>query len=133
MENEIDLLIDEHCKAYELLLEQSQQLFALVEKDVDEGELESLLKRRQETIRLMESADEKIKKAKGKPGPKEIERIGKTIEKILKLDRESSRLLEKSKSGVAEKITEIMTNITVVKGYGPDSGPGPGKFISVRK
>lgn len=133
MENEIDLLIGERYKACELLLTQSRQLLALIEKDVDEGELEALLNGRQETIRLMESADGKIKKAKGKPDPKEIEKIGKTIEKIMELDRESSRLLERSKSGVAEKITEIMSNIAVVKGYGPDSGPGSGKFISVRK
>ena len=133
MENEIDLLIGDQYKTYELLLEQSRELLALIEKDAGEGELEALLKGRQETIRRMESGDEKIKKAKGKPGPKEMEKIGEIIKKILELDRESSRLLEQSKSGVAEKITEIMSNIAVVKGYGPDSGPGSGKFISVRK
>lgn len=133
MEIDFDALTSEQQRNYDLLLKQSEKLVALIKGKDDESALEELIAARQQTIELMAGTDEKIKKAGGKQKPKALEKLAKTIEKILALDRESGKLLETSKSSLAEKIKTISKSVAALKGYGPGTGPGSGKFISIRK
>ena len=59
--------------------------------------------------------------------------MGETLEKIIALDMKSNKLLESSRSKLANKVMAMSKKVSAIKGYGPDSGKGLGKFISVRK
>lgn len=123
----------EQQRNYDLLLKQSEKLVAFLKENGDEGALEAAVKQRQETIEKIMKTDRKMKKAKDKPAADVIAKLGETLGKIISLDAESNRILETSKSNLAEKITSMSKSVSAIKGYGPQTGKGSGKFISVRK
>ena len=133
MKSESGLPVNEQQRNYELLLEQSEKLVALLKENSEESVLEKVIKGRQETIEKIMKTDRKMKKAKDNQAPDVIAKLGTTLEKIIALDGESNKLLESSRSRLAKKITDMSKNVAVIKGYGPQRGKGTGKFISVRK
>ena len=74
-----------------------------------------------------------MKKAKEKPTQEDIAKLGETLNKIIALDGQSNKLLKSTKSKLATKVTAMSKNVSAIKGYGPGTGKGLGKFISVRK
>lgn len=133
MKTESDPPVTEQKRNYDLLLEQSEKLVALLKESADEIALEAAVKERQETIVKIMKTDRKMKKAKNRPAPEVIAKLGATLEKIIALDGESNRILETSRSDLAEKITAMSKSVSAIKGYGPQTGTGSGKFINVRK
>jgi len=133
MKTESDPPVTEQQRNYDLLLEQSEKLVALLKESGDEGALEAVIKDRQKTIEKIMKTDRKMKKVKDKSAPEVIAALGETLEKIIALDRESNRIIETSRSDLAEKITAMSKSVSAIKGYGPQTGTGSGKFINVRK
>ncbi len=133
MKTESDPPVDKQQRNYDLLLEQSEKLVALLKESADEIALEAAVKERQETIVEIMKTDKKMKKVKNRPAPELIAKLGATLEKIIALDGESNRILETSRSDLAEKITAMSKRVSAIKGYGPQTGTGSGKFINVRK
>ena len=125
--------VDKQQRNYDLLLKQSEKLVALLKEGADEEALEAVIKERQETIGIIMETDVKMKKAQDKSATEVIAKLGETLEKIIALDGESNRILETSRSNLAEKITAMSKRVSAIKGYGPQTGTGSGKFISVRK
>lgn len=133
MKSESGLPVNEQQRNYDLLLEQSEKLVALLKESGNESALESVIGERQETIEKIMITDKKMKKAKDKSAPKVIAKLGETLEKIIALDGQSNKLLESTRSKLAKKVTAMSKNVSAIKGYGPGTGKGLGKFISVRK
>lgn len=133
MKNESNPPITEQQKNYDLLLKQSEKLVAMLKESADEAALDAAITDRQETIEKVMKTDQKMKKAKGKSSPELIAKLGKTLEKIIALDGESRKLIETTRSNLVKKITDMSKKVSAIKGYGPQTGSGPGKFISVRK
>ncbi|GMT42458.1 MAG: hypothetical protein IEMM0002_0869 [bacterium] len=137
MKNETDDLIEEQQKNHTSLLDFSKRLIAAVKEENSDDVLETLMEKRQGIIAGISRTGKKIKKSlAGKtslPDKKALDKLGKTIEEILALDRESGEILRKRKSSVADKMKSINMGSAAVKGYGRDKSGGTGRFISIRK
>lgn len=133
MKNELYLLIKEQQKEHNRLLELSMRLATLAKKEKPEKELELLMNERQEIIAGIDRNWKKLKNAPEEEAPGMMEKIGKTIEKILEMDRTSSEILQKRSSKMAENMKSINKGSVAVKSYGRGKSGGSGRFISIRK
>lgn len=134
--DKIEKLIEEQRKNYEKLLELSSLLLKLLKEKGDKAKPEALMKERDGVINAVKKVEKRLKKYEGdiQPGHKGAERIGKIIEKIMKLDRQSMELLEAGKTNLRKEMKSVQKRGAAVKDYmRKDGSGGSGRFISIKE
>lgn len=133
MKNEMNLLIEEQEKKHDRLLDLSRQLATLATKEKPEEKLKLLMNEREKIIADIDRNWKKLENADGKSVSGGTEKIEKTIEKILALDKASSEILQKQSSKMAENMKSLNKGSRAMNSYGRGKSGGSGRFISVRK
>lgn len=136
MDKTLAELVAAQQKNLDSLLELSKKLLAALKKDAAGEKIDALLAERSLILEAVGKLDAKLKPAveETKPAPDPaFEKLGRTVEEIMKVEAECAAEMEQEKSGLAERLHSLNKGGAALKGYrGGDVGPAP-KFLSIKK
>ncbi len=134
MKKNLDAIIAEQQKNFDMLLSLSQKQLRLLEPgEWEEGALEGLLKERTKLFEAITALDVQLRAAvdghEGKSHPG-LERLHGTVQEILEADAKCGSILQGEKSKVFEQMQVVNKGSTALKGYGKKGNGGQSRFVS---